>query len=82
MQKIVLVLLGMASLAASGIITDRISGGLDMISGLGIGLQGGQGKLKEHQELFSDFLISLNLKAACKALLSTTKAWARRVWAL
>nr|BAA06161.1 storage protein-binding protein [Sarcophaga peregrina] len=43
MQRIVLLLLGMASLAASGIITDRIRGGLDMVAGLGIGLQGGQG---------------------------------------
>ena len=47
MQRIVLLLLGMASLAASGIITDRIRGGLDMVGGLGIGLQGGQGKLKD-----------------------------------
>ncbi|TMW51565.1 hypothetical protein DOY81_003352 [Sarcophaga bullata] len=33
----------MASLAASGIITDRVRGGLDIVAGLGIGLQGGQG---------------------------------------
>ena len=45
MQKLVLILLGMASLAASGIITDRVRNGLDIIGGLGAQLQQIHGKL-------------------------------------